>query len=112
MNGYAKTMTRTPRRRTLHPRRKAEIIMRQHGICGCGCGQELGAIGRLIEFDHEIPLADGGDDTIANMQALTKACHRAKTNREATERAKVKRLASGPRMNRADRMLARYLEQA
>lgn len=98
-------------RRTLHPRTKAEIIKRQGGICGCGCGQPLGAIGRLIEFDHEIPLADGGEDNTDNIQALTKACHRAKTNREARERAKANRLAKGPRMNRQDRMLARYLEE-
>ena len=98
------------RRRQLHPRVKAAIIKRQGGICACGCRQPLGRIGRLIEFDHEIPLADGGEDNPGNMQALIKACHRAKSSREATERAKGKRLARGPRLNREDRMLARYLE--
>jgi len=42
------------------------------------------------EVDHKIPLADGGTDTIHNMQLLTKKQHAAKTAREARARAKKK----------------------
>lgn len=97
-------------RRRFHPRVLAEIIRRQDGICGCGCRAPLGTDPRLIEYDHVTALADGGDDAPDNLQAVTRACHRAKSNREATARAKVKRLAGGPRMNVRDRLLAKYLE--
>ena len=99
------------RRRRFHPRVYAEIVARQDGICACGCGEPLGSDPRLIEFDHETALADGGEDNIGNMKALRKSCHRMKTTRENIERAKAKRIARGPRMNRQDRMLARYLEE-
>ena len=42
------------------------------------------------EVDHIKPLEDGGRDSMANMQLLTKAKHQAKTNREARARAKNK----------------------
>ena len=98
-----------PRKRH-HPRVLAEIVKRQGGRCAC-CGEPLGTVPRLIEYDHILPLADGGVDEPENLQALAKACHRAKTSREATERARANRLARGPRMNQRDRMLARYLEE-
>ena len=99
------------RRRRFHPRALAEIVKRQQGNCAC-CGAPLGTDPRAIEYDHITALADGGQDSPANLQALTRACHRAKSNREATARAKASRLARGPRMNRHDKMLAKYLEEA
>ena len=42
------------------------------------------------EVDHVIPLEDGGRDSMANMQLLTKAQHQAKTNRENRARSKKK----------------------
>ena len=42
------------------------------------------------EVDHIKPLEDGGRDSMANMQLLTKAQHKAKTAREARARAKKK----------------------
>lgn len=42
------------------------------------------------EVDHMKALEDGGRDSQANMQLLTKAKHQAKTNREARARAKKK----------------------
>ena len=98
------------RRRRFHPRTLAEIVKRQDGNCAC-CRAPLGADPRLIEFDHIVALADGGTDTPDNLQALTRTCHRAKSNREATARAKATRLARGPRMNQHDRMLAKFLEE-
>jgi len=42
------------------------------------------------EVDHKIPLADGGSDTVRNMQLLTEKQHADKTAREAKARAKKK----------------------
>ncbi len=42
------------------------------------------------EVDHIVPLQDGGRDSMANMQLLTKKQHQAKTNRENRARAKKK----------------------
>jgi len=43
------------------------------------------------EVDHVKPLEDGGRDSVANMQLLTKKQHEAKTAREARARAKKKK---------------------
>lgn len=98
------------RRRRFHPRVLAQIIARQDGKCAA-CGSPLGTDPRQIEFDHIVGLAEGGEDSPDNLQALTKRCHRIKTTRAATERAKANRLARGPRMNQQDRMLERLLAQ-
>ena len=42
------------------------------------------------EVDHIVPLDDGGRDSMANMQLLTKRQHAIKTAREARARAKKK----------------------
>jgi len=42
------------------------------------------------EVDHIKPLEDGGRDSVANMQLLTKAQHQKKTDRENGARAKDK----------------------
>ena len=61
-----------------------------------------------------MPLWRGGLDERDNLQLLTKPCHRAKTNREARERAKSKRLqrwGAGGKLNAQDRQLQRRLER-
>jgi 5-methylcytosine-specific restriction endonuclease McrA len=45
------------------------------------------------ELDHVVPLADGGTHELANLQTLCRPCHRAKTAREAGERARRRRAA-------------------
>ncbi len=42
------------------------------------------------EVDHKVPLADGGSDTVRNMQLLTEKQHAIKTAREAKARDKKK----------------------
>lgn len=42
------------------------------------------------EVDHKKALADGGSDTVRNMQLLTEKQHAAKTEREAVARAEKK----------------------
>jgi len=41
----------------------------------------------LWELDHVVPLIDGGDHGLANLQTLCTPCHKKKTVREAHERA-------------------------
>ena len=43
------------------------------------------------EVDHKIPLADGGSDTVRNLQLLTVKQHADKTEREARVRARKKK---------------------
>ncbi len=47
--------------------------------------------GDKIVRDHTEPLADGGENREANLQLLTEATPKAKTGKEATVRAKVRR---------------------
>ena len=44
-----------------------------------------------LELDHIVPLADGGTEMPENLQALCAPCHRAKTAREAADRAFARR---------------------
>jgi len=102
-----------PRRRW-PPSVVERLYSQQGGLCGCGCGADLGTNPRLIEVDHVTALWRGGEDTFDNLQLLTKPCHRAKTNREARERAKGKRLqrwGAGGRLNAQDRSLQNRLER-
>ncbi len=69
------------------PRVKARIVLRQGGICACGCGQKLGASGERIEFDHEVALVLGGANDEDNLRALRKPCHRAKTAQDVSQKA-------------------------
>ena len=105
------------RRRRFHPRVYAGIVERQEGICACGCGEALGTDPREFEFDHEIPLWKGGDDSPENLRARKKKHHLPKTVAEAKERAKMKRVMERGgmgkrRMSQHDRALAKLLEQA
>ena len=47
--------------------------------------------GVKVEYDHITPLWLGGENREANLQAITHAAHKAKTQTEATVRAKVNR---------------------
>ena len=103
------------RRRRYPPRVYASIIARQDGFCACECGESLGSDPRDINFDHHIPLWQGGEDTPENLRALKKRHHLAKTISEAKDRAKFRRIADRAglrkrRMNQQDKALAKMLE--
>lgn len=68
---------------------RVEVFMRQDGICGCGCGRKLETKGWTLE--HIVPLVDGGADKLDNMAAYSNECAKAKTKKEATERATIRR---------------------
>ena len=76
----------TPRG-TVTPRMKVEVTDRQGGKCYL-CDQLL--VGR-VEYDHEIPLAQGGADSIDNLRALHPECHADKTKFDNWATAKAKR---------------------
>jgi 5-methylcytosine-specific restriction protein A len=48
--------------------------------------ENCGHVG-VLETDHIVPLHKGGKDEWSNLQALCVSCHRAKTAREASDRA-------------------------
>src|SRR5262245_40732128 len=60
---------------------RTRILERDHGIC-----QPCQGAGRLTlasQVDHIKPKADGGTDDEANLQAICKPCHDAKTAAES-----------------------------
>ncbi len=66
------------------------VFRRDHGVCaGCGVTTAPGT----WHADHIVPLIDGGARTLDNLQTLCAPCHKAKTKREATERAGRRRAA-------------------
>lgn len=82
-------------RRTVTEAQKRLVAASQGWRCA-HCDQLLGA---AFEVDHRQPLWDGGTDDIENLQALDASCHAAKTQAEAIERARRRRvrLAHGVR---------------
>ena len=56
------------------------------------CGKEYpqsGVLGeRNLLVDHRVPLANGGNNNLSNLQVLCKGCHGEKTKREKKERNK------------------------
>lgn len=64
------------------------VRARDHGICAaCGVDTKAAHLGAW-ELDHRIPLIDGGSKDLQNLQTLCVPCHKAKTAREAGERAR------------------------
>lgn len=61
--------------------------------CGQVCEHFEDGVAIYWEADHEIPLADGGAHELDNLRCRCGPCHGAKTSREATVRAAVRRLA-------------------
>ena len=66
-------------------RKREQVLKSAFGLCAaCKC---IGRVAQAQEVDHVVPLADGGSDDIANLQALCTACHEAKSAGEARARA-------------------------
>ncbi len=42
----------------------------------------------LWDMDHIVPLAEGGEDTLDNLQALCQPCHKEKTAEQAARKAR------------------------
>lgn len=71
------------RGRALQDRRRRVFERDGWRCCRCGCYGTRDT----LKADHYIPLADGGRDTLANMQTLCGGCHDAKTAAEREGRA-------------------------
>lgn len=84
-------------RKSLTPRERAQMVLDQNGVCGCGCGQELGA--RFIA-EHELPVALGNPNKPDCL--LRWDCAKAKTVADVRRIAKAKRQA-GEKGQRARR---------
>jgi Lhr-like helicase len=108
------------KRRYLSPKEQATVIERQGRRCACDCGELLEA--GDTKFDHDIPLWTGEDtpedfkrlNDIDNFRALKNRHHLAKTNTEAAQRAKEKRVRDrhqGKHMNARQRALAKILNR-
>jgi 5-methylcytosine-specific restriction endonuclease McrA len=66
--------------RSVSTRLRRRVLFRDSWTCrSCGL---VDRSGRLLEADHVVRLADGGEHVESNMQTLCKACHREKSRRE------------------------------
>lgn len=78
--GKPKKIAATVERFARNPWVIAEAINRASGICEmptCANKYFLKDDGNVyLEVHHVVPLAEGGDDTVANVRALCPACHR------------------------------------
>ncbi|MFO0448249.1 MAG: HNH endonuclease signature motif containing protein [Pseudomonadota bacterium] len=67
-------------------RTRLRILREANGTCQC---QECKSTGRLRpahEVDHIVPVWEGGGEDDANLQAINRQCHKAKTADEAKRR--------------------------
>jgi 5-methylcytosine-specific restriction endonuclease McrA len=69
---------------------KARIWARCEGKCAL-TGKKLTPADKP-EFDHIVPLADGGEHRETNLQLVSGEAHKAKTKAEAPQRAKERRI--------------------
>lgn len=63
-------------------RRLRDQVMKRDGHM-CQCEQCQGRVLIAHEVDHIVPLSQGGTDDPANLRAMHRDCHKAKTAREA-----------------------------
>jgi 5-methylcytosine-specific restriction protein A len=67
-------------------RLKRMVAKRSGGLCECGECQRLGRRLPADEFDHIVPLWEGGGDSLDNLWHLNRACHAKKTAAELKRR--------------------------
>lgn len=76
-----------PPRISFSPKVRLEVLLKSNGRCAC-CAIKLAD---RFDVDHIIPRANGGANSLGNLQALCVDCHRAKTPGDITCAAKAKR---------------------
>jgi 5-methylcytosine-specific restriction endonuclease McrA len=69
-----------------HKAIKRAIRARSQGWCECTSCAQSGAPLPAHEFDHRVPLWEGGGNELGNWQHLSRDCHRAKSASEARRR--------------------------
>ena len=104
------------KRKTIPLVTKFEVLIRQRGACGCGCGEILHA--DRIQFDHDPaielrPRNEAGDDTVPPMNsqrhivALDRDHHDRKTNGPGGERRITTRGSDNHNARRIARLQAK-----
>ncbi len=84
-------------RGSMHEARKRRI-WEAHGRCCYICGEPVPMTGPFVRYDHKWQLAMDGPEADENVgPSHTEACDKVKTKKDAGIRAKVKRLAAGPK---------------
>ena len=102
-------------RRHFSPSVYRAILVRQNWKCACGCNLLLSTAG-IYHFDHILPLSLGGLDEESNLQALILGHHKAKSHKEASARAKTKRIIAQDGLRRKkvserDKVMAKVLAE-
>lgn len=76
VSGWVRSPSKTPRMRGREwARLRRYVLVRDHGTCWV-CG------GDANEVDHRLSLANGGNDSLANLAAICTGCHKTKTINE------------------------------
>lgn len=78
-------------RKPLSPAQRLRMFVRHKGIC-CLCGHKIDGV-REAWDEHISPLWLAGDNSAENRAPAHERCARQKTKKEATERAKSRRIA-------------------
>lgn len=78
------------KRKPLTRRQFAELVLRQEGRCGCGCGKKLRA-DRIID-EHLQALDHLGSNDLSNRSLWDRDCSKAKNKSDAKATAKGRRL--------------------
>lgn len=63
-----------------HDRNRKVVMMRDQYSC-VPCAKQ-GRVTEANEMDHIVPKAKGGTDSLSNLQAICRDCHKAKTQKE------------------------------
>ena len=99
----------TEKRRPLTRREFGFLIIKQDGLCGCGCGQRLDFTKpKLVTDEHLNSLFSGGKNELENRALWLSECSKPKTSAEAPGRAKVRRIEQGK--TQADRRAQKKIE--
>jgi 5-methylcytosine-specific restriction endonuclease McrA len=86
----------TEKRKQLTRREFGLLIIKQDGLCGCGCKRRLDFTRpKLVTDEHLVPLFSQGANDLENRQLWLTECSTAKTSKEAPDRAKVRRIEGG-----------------
>jgi len=93
-------------RKPLTRREFGFLILKQDGLCGCGCKRRLDFTKpKLVTDEHLVPLFSQGANDLENRALWLTECSTAKTAKEAPARAKVRRIEGGK--TQADRRAQR-----
>lgn len=65
---------------------RLRILRAANGVCQCAKCKATGQLRPAHEVDHIVPVWDGGGEGDANLQAINRECHKAKTADEARRR--------------------------